>query len=101
MQKYTVVFTQDAENDFDETIDYIAKDNPVRAISFIEELRDSVTNTLELAPKGGGRVLDAWYFPFGNYIVIYDIDDEFTRVVVHMVTHASREWRKLFKKRME
>ena len=101
MQKHTVVFTQDAEDDFDEIIDYIAEDNPVRAISFIEELRDSVTNTLEFVPKGGGRVLDAWYFTFGNYIVIYDIDDEFTRVVVHMVTHGSREWRKLFKKRMD
>ena len=100
MRKYTLVFTQEAEDDFDQIIDYIATENPVRALSFIEELRDSLINTLEVAPKGGRRILNARFFVFGNYIAVYDVDHAHNRVVIHMVTHASREWRKLFKARM-
>ena len=33
-----VIFTKQAENDLEQIADFIAQDNPVRALSFIKEL---------------------------------------------------------------
>lgn len=33
-----VIFTQQAEHDLEQIADYIAQDNPIRALSFIQEL---------------------------------------------------------------
>ena len=40
MRDYTVVFTPEANEDFDNIIDYIAKDSPERALSFVRELQE-------------------------------------------------------------
>jgi len=100
MKKYKIVFTKAAESDLDNIIEYIAEDNPDRAISFVQELRMACTDTLALVPKAGAEFLDARYFVFGNYIVVYDVDDTNQTIIVHMITHGSRQWRVLFSERM-
>lgn len=100
MKSYRIVFTRDAEDDLDSIIEYIAADNPVRAISFVQELKDSCENTLSLVPKAGSKFMNSRYFAFGDYIVVYDVDDINDTIVVHMITHGSRQWRVLFSERL-
>ena len=57
-------------------------------------------NTLRIAPKGGTPFYGAYYFSFGKYIVIYDIDEEKNNVVVHMVVHSRQQWKSIFMNRL-
>lgn len=85
-----------AETDLNNIIDYIAKDNPARAETFGQELRDK---TLPLAqhPKLGrtGRpglpafVRELVVHP--NYIVFYRVLGEFGTVEVLRVKHAAQK----------
>ena len=100
MREFTVVFTPQADEDFDNIIDHIAQDDPVRALSFIEELHDRTYNALSMVPHGGAAFRGSYFFPFGNYVVVYDIDDGNSRVVVHMISHSRRQWKSIFLNRL-
>jgi plasmid stabilization system protein ParE len=39
MMPYTISYSEDAVADFDSILHFIAQDNPLRAISFVDELR--------------------------------------------------------------
>ena len=45
------IFTEQAENDLESIADYIALDNPVRAISFVQEIRERCHKIVN-APQG-------------------------------------------------
>ena len=85
-----------AEADLDNIIDYIAQDNPTRAETFGQELRDK---TLPLAqhPKMGrtGRPgLPAFVrelVAHRNYIVFYRVLDETPTVEILRVKHAAQQ----------
>ena len=100
MREFTVVFTPQADEDFDSIIDHIAKDDPARALSFVQELRDRTLNALSIVPSGGTAFKGSYFFPFGNYVVVYDIDDTNSRVVVHIISHSRRQWKSIFLNRL-
>ena len=76
MDNYRVVFTSLADADLDDILDYIAADSPARAISFVTELRDRAVQTLSVAPMGGAKRGSVRFFPFGNYVVVYEVYQE-------------------------
>ena len=45
---FTVKFTRFAEQDFDEIIHHIAKDNPYQALKFVDELEKRTIQTLSV-----------------------------------------------------
>lgn len=98
MKSYRVAFSHLADADLDQILDYIAEDNPTRAITFVDELREYARDTISLAPKGGSYIAEigAWFKPYKRYIFVYDIDDEDSLVIIHMVSHAARQWRSIF-----
>ena len=100
MDNYRVVFTSLADADLDDILDYIAADSPARAISFVTELRDRAVKTLSVVPMGGARRGSVRFFPFGDYVVVYEVYQERQTVVVHMISHASRQWQELIKDRL-
>ena len=100
MDNDQVVFTSLADADLDDILDYIAADSPARAISFVTELRDRAVQTLSVVPMGGAKRGSVRFFPFGNYVVVYEVYQEQQAVVVHMISHASRQWRELIKDRL-
>ena len=86
-----VRLTAQAETDLEGIGDYIARDNPSRALSFVIELRGACLSLAEMA----------WAFPavpryarhgmrrrvYGNYSIFYRIDgDEI--IVVHILHNA-------------
>lgn len=89
-----VVISVEAENDLEAIGDYIAKDSPDRAISFIRELRDKC---LALAAVPHGFPIISRYESLGirkqthgNYLIFYRVgSDEIT--VIH-VLHGARDY---------
>jgi toxin ParE1/3/4 len=86
-----------ARTDLKEIGDYIARDNPHRAISFVEELvgqcQKLAGNPGIGAPRPelaeGLRML-----PHGRYLIFYRVDDEVLRIV--RVLHSARDLGPLF-----
>lgn len=98
MKPYRVAFSHLADVDLDQILDHIAEDNPIRALTFIDELREYARDTIGLAPKGGSYIpeIGAWFKPYKQYIFVYDIDDGANLVIIHMVSHSARQWRSIF-----
>lgn len=84
--------------------DYIALDNPIRAISFVDEITDSLQKTLSLFPYSGKKVDDlsaqqeirVW--SYGRYNCYYHIIEQKSLVEILFVFHASRDVQKLMDK---
>lgn len=90
-------FSPLAELDIEEIGDYIARDNPSRAVSFIRELRERVAK-IEAAPLAaplrqelgdGIRMV-----PVGRYLVFYVVHSETIRV--ERILHGARNIPDLF-----
>jgi plasmid stabilization system protein ParE len=92
---YSVYFTQSADTDLDEILEFIAQDSPENALNFIDQLQSRIINTLEEQPFTGLRYQDFNYLSFDNYIVIYDVDQSNRAVYVHLITEGHRQWRML------
>jgi toxin ParE1/3/4 len=50
---YTASRTTNADNDLESIADYIAQDNPYRALTFIQEMMNSFERKIALFPKIG------------------------------------------------
>ena len=92
---FTVKFTRFAEQDFDEIIHHIAKDNPYQALKFVDELEKRTIQTLSVFPRSGSAYKGFRYLPLDNYLVVYDIDETDSVVNVLLVTEGHRQWREL------
>jgi addiction module RelE/StbE family toxin len=92
---YRIKWRPIAEADLDDIIDYIALDNPTRAESFGQTLRDK-TRPLAQHPRMGrvgrpGLPADVreWVV-HPNYIVFYRVLDEVRTVEILRVRHTAR-----------
>ena len=92
-----VSITAEAENDLEAIADYIAKDNPARALSFIHELRDAC---LGLAGMPLAFQLVPRYERFavrrrvhGSYLIFYRVEAK--QVVILHVLHGAMDYASL------
>ena len=97
MSTYRVALADTSEEGLLNIVDYIALDNPVRAVSFVEELTVSLRKTLSLFPYSGKVAEDLGFkqeiriWPFGDYNSYYHVIEDQQRVEVLFVFHASRD----------
>ena len=91
------VFSPLAELDLEEIGDYIARDNPSRALSFIRQIREQCAKitAMPLASPlrhefGEGIRMAA----FGHYLIFYTVDAESIRI--ERVLHGARNIPALF-----
>lgn len=89
-----VRITAEAESDLERIVDYIARDHPRRAQSFIEELRDKC---LSLADTPLAFPLVARYERFGvrrrvhgNYLIFYRAGE--SEIVILHVLHGAMDY---------
>ena len=81
-----------AENDLEEIVDYLATDNPERALSFVAELRDKgrlLLNNPKMGRTGrvkGTRELVA----HPNYVIVYRLAGQVIEVL--RVKHVAQRW---------
>ena len=87
-----LVITPLAEQDIESIGDYIARDNPRRALSFIRELR-SQCQRISKTPQGyrlrdelGDGIRSCAY---GNYVIFFEIETETLRIV--RILHGARD----------
>ena len=91
------VFTPLAESDLEAIGDYIARDNPRRALTFIQELRRrceqiaDMPRAAALRPELGAGVR---VVTFGRYLICYAERDG--QVVIERIVHGARSLRNLF-----
>lgn len=94
MSVYRIVFMPTAREELLKIGEYIALDNPERAITFIDELMASLTKTLSLFPKAGRLVSNLDFneetrvFPHGNYNSYYRINEAGGSVEVLYILNA-------------
>lgn len=97
MSTYRVAFSDTAEEGLLNIVDYIALDNPVRAVSFVGELTVSVRKMLSAFPYSGKVVEDLGFeqevrvWPYGDYNSYYHVIEDKQLVEVLFVFHASRD----------
>ncbi|MBP0617560.1 type II toxin-antitoxin system RelE/ParE family toxin [Jiella mangrovi] len=89
-----VVYTAEAETDLEAIADYIASDNPKRALSFVSDLR-KICIDLAATPQAYPRLLRYRDFEVrrrshGNYLIFYRINGE--RIEILHIIHAARDY---------
>jgi len=87
-EKYIVNITQNAENDLDEIITYIAQENPQTAIKILEKIQAKI-KTLDHFPNRGGYVPELLAKNIKDYRqiiespwkIVYKIDDNIVNIL--------------------
>ena len=94
--EYRVVVEQRARRDADEIVSYIAVDSSAAAINWYEELYEHITslshmpNRCATAPEPEFEVLGIRQMVFGNYRILFTVDDPGGLVHVHHIRHGAR-----------
>jgi len=96
---YRVYFSRSAEDDFLSIIDFIAADNPNRALSFVDELQKRTIEQLAAFPRSGRTYGSFRYLVLDNYVVAYDVNETAKAVHVLLVSEGHRLWRELLDER--
>ncbi len=94
-----VVWTRAAQADLEEISDYIKADNPMRAVSFINEIVDAgeaisdMPRAFPLVPRLEQRGIRRR--TFGSYLIFYRLEAESVQIL--HVAHGARDYiRSLF-----
>lgn len=102
MNHYNVRFLEDALEDLEEIILYIASDSKTAALKMHDLIVDK-SKDLANFPKRGRLVPDKKMSELGfriliieRYLVFYKIDDD--SVYIHRILHGSRNYPSLFEK---
>ena len=85
-------FSYEAENDLEQIADYIARDNPQRALSFIRELRGKCEDLVD-NPNGHSLVPRYEHHGIrrrvhGHYLIFYRVES-MKVVIVHLLHGAT------------
>ncbi len=86
-----VIFSPLSEDDLEEIGDYIAADNPRRAVSFIREMREhcqKIADMPEAAPLREDIMPNVRMVAHGNFLIFYRIAEQEVRI--ERVLHGAR-----------
>ena len=81
-----------AQRDLEEITDFIALDNPARAVSFIDELRAQCTrlcanpSAYRLRPDIAGGLRSCAY---GRYVIFFDVNER--QLTIVRILHSARD----------
>ena len=88
----TVVFSPSAKRDLENIGDYIARDNPRRALSFVSEIQNrcqKIATMPEAAPLREDLLPDVRMVTYGNYLILYRTDHQEVRI--ERILHGARD----------
>lgn len=92
-----VVFTAEAEADLERVGDFIARDNPRRAVSFVTELVErclqlaDIPEGFQLVPRHASSGIRRR--PHGSYLIFYRVDGG--RIEILHILSGVRDWESL------
>jgi toxin ParE1/3/4 len=92
-----IALTPAAEADLEQIGDYIARDDPRRAVTFVGEIEARIAKISNL-PKAG-RLRPEWgadvrSTPFGNYLIVWRLRGDVLQIL--RVIHGARDLDALF-----
>ena len=93
----TLVFSPKAAEDLEELGDYIARDNPLRAVSFVEEIErhcGRVAETPTAFPAREDIAPGLRMAVHGNYLILYRMQSDAVRI--ERIVHGARRLSDLF-----
>ncbi len=87
-------FSEEAENDLEQIADYIASDNPRRALTFIRDLRSKCEDLID-SPNGFPLVPRYEHHGVrrrvhGNYLIFYRVEK--AKVIIIHVLHGATNY---------
>ena len=89
-----VDFAAEAERDLESIADYIARDNPARALSFVRELRGKCLGLADMAERFPlvPRYVSAGIRRrgHGNYLIFYRVEPD--KVVIVHILHGAQDY---------
>lgn len=89
-----VHLSAEAEHDLETIGDYIARDNPVRAISFLRELREKCLGLADLPERfplvPRYEAMGVRRCGHGNYLIFYRVEVE--KVVIIHILHGAQDY---------
>lgn len=89
-----VVLTAEAEQDLDAIASHIARDNPPRALTFLQEIRDqclglaTMPERFPLVPRYAAHGIRKR--SHGNYLIFYRAEHD--RIVIVHILHGARDY---------
>ncbi len=86
-----VVFSRVAERDLEEIGDFIAGENPVRAVTFVREIRarcEKIALAPRAAPLQEQLLPGVRMVPYGNYLIFYRVIESSVRI--ERILHGAR-----------
>ncbi|MES2677376.1 MAG: type II toxin-antitoxin system RelE/ParE family toxin [Pseudomonadota bacterium] len=86
---YRIRILKKAKQDLSNIRDYIALDNPYRAISFTQEMLTNFSRKISIYPKSGLKCKDFYYSIYKNYLIFYDIAESEKEIVILHIVHSS------------
>lgn len=98
MQEYNIVFSETAENDLDDIVEYLSNFSPNIARRYYDEIMVK-TLSLEIMPQRCAFVQDEklrkkgyrWLF-IRNYTIFFVIDEEHNIVDIRAIMYSGREY---------
>ena len=92
-----IKYLEDALNDLDQILEFIAKDSPARAVSFIEKIKSKIELLMTFPGLGvscqsKGILEDCRVMIFGLYLIFYSVDEE--NILVMSIINAAEDYTK-------
>ena len=88
-----VILSNEAKNNLVNIFDHIALDNPTRAYSFTEELKERMED-LELFPLSGKQVMTRGRrkrrLMFGKYKIFYKVNKKINHIEIEYIEHGAK-----------
>lgn len=92
-----IKFTKISDSDLEDIADWIAKDNPIRAVNFVQELRQKSFDIVHMPlrfplinPSDNTSIRKR---PYKNYLIIYDVGDDV--ITILRIIHAAQDYTKI------
>ncbi|KAB2854764.1 MAG: type II toxin-antitoxin system RelE/ParE family toxin [Sphingopyxis terrae] len=99
-----VVYQPAAQQDFYDIVEFIAQDNPDRAVSFVQEIRSACERRAEL-PHAGRRCDDIapglLRFPHKSYIIYYRMLSDGDGIRIMHIIHGARDHERIMRQHDE
>ena len=90
---YKIIISAASRQKLKQIANYIAQDNPTRAISFIDEMQKSFEQTLAIMPYSGREIKpQIRMLPLKRYNIFYQVNEAEHSVYVLDIFAGSQDW---------
>ncbi len=88
----SIEWSNDALDDFDDAMGYLARESPAAADTVAERLLDAIDMLADMPTGRQGRVRGTYerFVPHTSYVVAYAVSER--TITILRVIHAKRDW---------